>query len=139
MGEEGSSCTSERTFTIIQVRNDSGGLAAEACQIPHEIRLQSKYNLGFFLLDKGLLLCLQLTDEMQNSLLNSIFRKPVSLLQDVCVHAKSLRSCSTLCDPMDCSLPGSSVHGDSPGKNTGLGCHALLQGSFPTQKSNLHL
>jgi len=37
------------------------------------------------------------------------------------------------CDPMDCSLPGSSVHGDSPGKNTGVGCHALLQGIFPTQ------
>ena len=34
------------------------------------------------------------------------------------------------CKPMDCSLPGSSVHGiDSPGKNTGVGCHALLQGS----------
>ena len=42
----------------------------------------------------------------------------------------------TLCDPMDCSLPGSSVHGDSPGKNTGVGCHALLQGIFPTQDSN---
>ena len=27
---------------------------------------------------------------------------------------------------MDCSLLGSSVHGDSPGKNTGVGCHALL-------------
>ena len=27
------------------------------------------------------------------------------------VHAKSLQSCSTLCNPMDCSLPGSSVHG----------------------------
>ena len=37
-----------------------------------------------------------------------------------------LQSCLTLCDPMDCSLPGSSVHGDSPGKNTGVGCHALL-------------
>ena len=35
-----------------------------------------------------------------------------------------------------CSLPGSSVHGDSPGKNTGVGCHALLQGIFPTQGSN---
>ena len=31
-----------------------------------------------------------------------------------------------LCDPMDCSPPGSSVHGDSPGKNTGVGCHARL-------------
>ena len=38
---------------------------------------------------------------------------------------------------MDCSLPGSSVHGDSPGKNTGVGCHALLQGIFPTQVSRL--
>ena len=31
------------------------------------------------------------------------------------------------------SLPGSSVHGDSPGKNNGVDCHALLQGLFPTQ------
>ena len=30
-------------------------------------------------------------------------------------------------DLMDCSLPGSSVHEDSPGKNTGVGCHFLLQ------------
>ena len=28
---------------------------------------------------------------------------------------------------------------DSPGKNTGVGCHALLQGIFPTQGLNLHL
>ena len=41
--------------------------------------------------------------------------------------AKSLQSCPTLCDPMDCSPPGSSVHEDSPGKNTGVGCHFLLQ------------
>ena len=40
------------------------------------------------------------------------------------------QSCPTLCDPMNCSSPDSSVHGDSPGKNTGVGCHALLQGSF---------
>ena len=32
---------------------------------------------------------------------------------------------------MDHSPPGSSVHGDSPSKNTGLGCHALLQGNLP--------
>ena len=41
-----------------------------------------------------------------------------------------------LCNPMACSPPGSSVPGDSPGKNTGVGCHALLQGIFPTQGSN---
>ena len=35
-------------------------------------------------------------------------------------------------DPMDCSLPGSSVHGDSPGKNTAVDCHALLLGTFQT-------
>ena len=37
------------------------------------------------------------------------------------------QSCPTLCDTLDCSPPGSSVHGDSPGKNTGVGCHVLLQ------------
>ena len=46
-------------------------------------------------------------------------------------------SCPTLCNPMDCSPPGSSGHGDSPGKNTGLGCHFLIQGIFPIQGSNL--
>ena len=37
---------------------------------------------------------------------------------------------------MDCSPPGTSVHGDSPGKHTGMGCHALLLRIFPTQGSN---
>ena len=49
------------------------------------------------------------------------------------------QSCPTLCDPVDCSPPGSSVHGDSPGENPGVGCHALLQGIFPTQELNLGL
>ena len=35
------------------------------------------------------------------------------------------QSCPTLCNPMDCSPPGSSVRGDSLGKNIGVGCHAL--------------
>ena len=49
------------------------------------------------------------------------------------VHAVLSRSakCPTLCNLMDCSPPGSSVHGDSPGKITGVGCHALLQGNLP--------
>ena len=33
-------------------------------------------------------------------------------------------------------MPGSSVHGNSTGKNTGVGCHALFQRSFPTQGVN---
>ena len=46
------------------------------------------------------------------------------------------QSCLILCNPMDCSPSGSSVHGDSPGKNTGVGCHALLQEIVPTEGSN---
>ena len=38
-----------------------------------------------------------------------------------------------------CNPPGSLVHGDSPGKITGVDCHALLQGLFPTQGLNPHL
>ena len=44
-----------------------------------------------------------------------------------------IQSCPTLCDPVDCSPPGSS------GKNTGEGSQSLLQGIFPTQESNLGL
>ena len=53
-----------------------------------------------------------------------------------CLCVKSFQSCLLLCNPMDCSLPGSSRGPWSPGKNTGVDCHALLQGIFPTQGSN---
>ena len=46
------------------------------------------------------------------------------------------QSCLTLCNPMDSSPPDPSVHGDSPGKNTGVGCYALLLEFFPTQGLN---
>ena len=46
---------------------------------------------------------------------------------DAAAAAKSLQSCPTLCDPIDGSPPGSPVCGNSPGKNTGVGCHFLLQ------------
>ena len=55
------------------------------------------------------------------------------------VKALVAQLCLTLCNPIDCSPPGSSVHGHSPGKNTGVSCHALLQGIFLTQGSNLGL
>ena len=54
----------------------------------------------------------------------------------VWMRAKYLQSSLTLCNPMDCSLPVSS---DYLSKNTGVGCHALLQGVFPTQGLNLCL
>ena len=44
--------------------------------------------------------------------------------------------CLTLWDPMHYRPPGSFVYGDSPGRNTGVGCHALLQAIFPTQGSH---
>ena len=47
-----------------------------------------------------------------------------------------IQLCPTLCKPMNCSPSGSSVRGDSPGRNTEVGCQALLQGIFPTQGSN---
>ena len=50
----------------------------------------------------------------------------VHSFRDPLDRAKSLQLCLTLCDPMDYSPPGSPVHG----------CHALLQGIFPTQGSN---
>ena len=65
----------------------------------------------------------------------------VCMCMCMCAHTRAqlLQSCLTLCNPMDCSPLGSSVHGNFPGKNTGLGWHALLQGIFLTQGSNPRL
>ena len=59
----------------------------------------------------------------------------------VCIYAKSLQLCPILCDPMDGSLcnpmdgsPGLLCSRVSPGKNTGVACHSLLQGIFLTQE-----
>ena len=62
--------------------------------------------------------------------------KTMGALAVLCLASQS---CLTLCDPMDCSLPGSSVCGDSSGKNSRVGCHAFLQGNFPTQELNTGL
>jgi len=55
-----------------------------------------------------------------------------------CMHLLCLvvQSCPTLYDHTYFSPPGFSVHGDSPGKNTGEGSLSLLHGIFPTQGSN---
>ena len=52
----------------------------------------------------------------------------------LCAAYLVARLCPTPCGHMDCSLPDSAR--DSPGRNTGVGCHALLQGIFPTQGLN---
>ena len=58
----------------------------------------------------------------------------------MCAHVLCVclvtHSCLTPRDPMHCSLPGSSGHGDSPGKNIGMGCHAVLGRIFPTPGLN---
>ena len=55
------------------------------------------------------------------------------------MHAKLLQSCLTLCDPYGLQPARLLCSWDSPGKNTGVGCPALLQGIFPTQGSKPHL
>ena len=59
--------------------------------------------------------------------------KPINL-----ISAYSL-SRVRLCEPMDCSPLRLLCPWDSPGKDTGVGCHFLLQGIFPTQEPNLGL
>ena len=66
-----------------------------------------------------------------NHIVKFSFYKLFSLL--LCVQSLG---CVWLCNPLDCSPQGSSVHEDSTGKNTGMGWHPLLQGIFPTQGSN---
>ena len=57
----------------------------------------------------------------------------------VCMCAKSLQLYPTLCNPVTCSLPGSSVYGILQTENTGVGYHAVLEGIFLTQGLNSHL
>ena len=64
-------------------------------------------------------------------------RKPRVLLCYLFVVSVA-KLCLTLCDPMDYSPPGSSVHGISQAR-TRVGCHFFLQGIFPIQGSNLRL
>ena len=66
---------------------------------------------------------------LSQSLSSGSFHKPLILLHQraAAATAKSLQLCSTLCNPIDGSPPGSPVPGITPGKNTGVGCHFLLQ------------
>ena len=47
-----------------------------------------------------------------------------------CAESLSRVRLFVVSNPIHCSLLGSSVHGDSPGRNSGVGCHALLQRIF---------
>ena len=76
-----------------------------------------------------------MTESYGSSIFN--FLRTLHIVLHICC-CSVVQSCLTLCNPMDCSLPGSSVHGDSPGKNTGVGSHFFLQ-IFLTQGLNLRL
>ena len=56
----------------------------------------------------------------------ALFSRVVIYIYICIMHVHSLWLCLTVYGPMDCSPSCSSVHGDSPGKNTGVGFHALL-------------
>ena len=77
-------------------------------------------------------LCLYLGHSSHLNALSTSIAIYESLGACVHAHAKLLQLCLTFCDPMDCNPQGSSIH-SSPGKNTGVGCHSLLQAIFPTQ------
>ena len=76
------------------------------------------------------------------------------VLLNICMHAKSLQSCLTLCDPMDCSPLSSSVHSilqarilqwvaissskgifPTPGLNPSISASPALSGRFPTNSA----
>ena len=85
------------------------------------------------------------TDEnVDNVMVQTVSPSPLHVSQclrrriALCVHVSVVvtQSCLTLCDPMECSPSGSSVHGVLQAKNTGVGCHSLPQGIFLTQGSN---
>ena len=77
--------------------------------------------------------------DLYNSIALSVLDNQILTIFMPMLCAKSLQSCLTLCNPMDCNPPGSSCPWDSPGKNTGMGCHAFLQEIFSIQELNRHL
>ena len=126
---------------------------------PYRIIQENKYNSLCYknilaaAAAKSLQSCLTLCDPIDSSPLGSsvprilqarILEWVAISLSNVCTHAKSLQSCPTLCDPMDKQPTRLLCPWDSLGKSTGVrstgvGCHFLLQGIFPTQGSNLGL
>ena len=112
---------------------EPGSPALQADSLPTELwRKPSAYNSVTLLLTQDEIYRLQVFHHR----LEYLFPMWHSFL------CSAAQTCQTLCDPMDCILPVSSVHGIFHGRNTGASCWFLLQGIFPTQESNpgfLHL
>ena len=78
-----------------------------------------------------------LTDMADSSSVHMTLRRMDILLLFEMVCIPCVLSHSVVCNSLwSCSPPDSSVHGDSPGKKAGVGCHVLLQRIFPTQVSH---
>ena len=124
-------------------------LSALACSWPYLLRFHGHYSFSFLLNESKTDIIWELEQEgvidwplhiraqsqssygLEFSGNNELFSFII-----LCVYLVT-QSCLTLCNPMDCSLSGSSVNGDSPSRNTGVCCHALLQGIFTIQGINL--
>ena len=98
--------------------------------------LYSSPQIDLFLPLWKILKQIKLSSVLRNTVEKSCFLKLSCYSLDHAVLCLVTQSCLTLCHPLDRSQLGSSVHGDSPGKNTGVNCHALLQRIFPTQGLN---
>ena len=61
---------------------------------------------------------------------------PNSIRLGICICCLVVKLYLTLYVPVDCSRPGSAVHGESSSKNTGVSCHAFHQCIFPAQRLN---
>ena len=85
------------------IRDEGGQKTPQCCQV---IVLQLNKFLRYLYMIWGV----KQSDVVSGSAYMHIFIYPASLGLLVSVHAKLLQSCPTLCDPMDCSPPGSSVH-----------------------------
>ena len=99
--------------------------------------------LPHFIFGFCLLMCISYSFKLEGNVLEAEPKcGSLHSLQNVAVlwsvHATSLQSCLTL-QPHELWPATLLCPWDSPGKNTGVGCHALLQGIFPTHGSNTRL
>ena len=121
----------EPSPSLVKVQSPNHWTTSEfpKCHLLKRLHSAQKWS---FLKNSQLLVCFE---NKADSNLHEIKTTCFSFIS-VCSVAQS---CPTLCDTMDYNSSDSSVCRDFPGKDTGVGCLAILQGIFPTQGSNPHL
>ena len=90
-----------------------------------------------FIISLRIISCRSIHVEVNGRFHTSLWLSNIPLLS-ICACSVT-QSFLTLCDPMDCSPPGSSVYVIFQARNTGMSFHVLLQEIFPIQGSNSHL